>query len=70
MPQHDGSLENLQSFSDALKLINTLKADHEATVVVLIKTELMGSARMLITVETTIQQIIDTLKNSSKGESN
>ena len=29
----------------------------------------MGTARMLITVETTIEQIINTLKNSIKGES-
>ena len=38
-------------------------------VVELIKTKLMGTARMLITVETTIEQIINTLKNSIKGES-
>ena len=69
VPQYNGSLENLQGFTDALKLINNLKVDHEVTVVELIKTKLMSSARMLITVETTIEQIINTLKNSIKGES-
>lgn len=65
----DGKAENLQSFIDALSLIDSIKGTHEATAVSLIKTRLRGSARNLISTENTIISIINKLKNAVKGES-
>lgn len=69
LPDFDGKPQNMQSFIDALNLVNSLKEDHETVAVNLIKTKLKGSSRALISTETTIQQIIDKLSSTIKGES-
>lgn len=65
----DGKSTNLQSFVDGLETINQIKGTHEELAISLIKTKLKDSARQLITTESTITEIINTLKNSIKGES-
>lgn len=67
--EFDGKPENLRSFIDSLELLNTIKDNHEATAVSLIKTKLRGGARNLISSEQTISEIINKLKCSIKGES-
>lgn len=69
IPDFDGKVENLTSFIDALELVNSIKESHEAIAVSLVKTKLKGSARNLISNEDSLTRIIDTLKNSVKGES-
>lgn len=69
LPSYDGSAVNLQSFLDALTLLDTIKDNHETVAISLIKTKLVGTARNLISTEATIQQIINKLKSSVKGES-
>jgi len=69
LPEFDGKAENLQSFIDAISLLELIKDSHEAVAVNLVKTKLKGTARNLITNETTLQQIISKLKASVKGES-
>ena len=62
-------LQNLQRFIDGLETIDMLKGEHEALAVSLIKSKLKDSAIQLITTESSISTIINTLKNSIKGES-
>lgn len=69
LPDFDGRFENLQSFIDALQLINSIKETHEAVAISLIKTKLKGTSRNLITNETSLDQIITTLRSKVKGES-
>lgn len=68
IPEFDGKPENLQSFLDALTLLDALKETHEATAVIFIKTRLKGTARNLISTETTIQAIIARLRSTVKAE--
>lgn len=69
VPEFDGKPENLRSFTDSLRLLDSLKGTHETVAVSLIKTKLKGHARNLVNEETTINQIINTLNKSVKGES-
>lgn len=69
LSEYDGKAENLQSFKDALSLVDTIKGEHEATAIQLIKTKLKGHARNLISNEQTIAQIIAKLSSTVKGES-
>lgn len=65
----DGKSENLRSFLDSLTLVDSIKETHESIAISLIKTKLKGTARNLISNETTIRDIIAKLQNSVKGES-
>lgn len=69
IPDFNGSSENLQSFLDALDLIDSVKETHKQIAVRVIKTKLKGTARNLISSEGTIKDIIITLRKSVKGES-
>ncbi|KAI8117967.1 hypothetical protein CVS40_10305 [Lucilia cuprina] len=69
IPDFDGSAENLQSFLDALNLVGTIRENHEAVAIQLVKTKLRGTARNLISDETTLSEIIAKLSNTVKGES-
>ncbi|XP_037930617.1 uncharacterized protein LOC119665468 [Teleopsis dalmanni] len=69
IPEFDGKAENLRTFIDALRLVQSLMSSHEATAVNLIKTKLKGTARNLITNELTVEAIIQKLQSSVKGES-
>lgn len=69
LPEFDGKSENLRSFLDALALLDTVKGTHESVAVELVKTKLKGTARNLISSESTIQAIIGKLQISVKGES-
>lgn len=69
IPEFDGRPENLQSFVDALNLVESIKDTHETSAVSLIKTKLKGTARNLISSEATIQAVIAKLKGCVKGES-
>lgn len=69
LPDFDGKPENLQSFLDALALVDSVKDAHEQVAINLIKTKLKGTARNLLTNEATITAIVDTLRGSVKGES-
>lgn len=66
--EFSGKSENLQSFIDALSLVDSLKGTHETTAISLIKTRLKGHVRNLINTEQTIVSIIDKLKSGIKGE--
>lgn len=68
IPDYDGRAENLQSFIDALCLVDTIKETHEAVAINLVKTKLKGAARNLISTETTLQAVVEKLKTSIKGE--
>lgn len=65
----DGKPENLRTFLDSLQLIDSLKGTHEQAAVSLIKTRLKGTARNLISNESSISEIISKLNSSVKGES-
>ncbi|XP_065362017.1 probable serine/threonine-protein kinase DDB_G0293958 [Calliphora vicina] len=65
----DGKSENLRSFIDSLQLVDSIKGEHEAVAVSIIKTKLKGTARNYIENENTIIAIINKLNNSIKGES-
>lgn len=67
--EFDGKPENLRSFLDSLQLVDSIKDSHEQIAVSLIKTKLKGSARNLISQESTILEIINKLKLTVKGES-
>lgn len=69
IPEFDGKSENLPSFIDSLNLVKAIQGTHESTAVSLIKTKLKGTARNLISSENTINEIIQKLKTSVKGES-
>lgn len=69
LPDFDGKPENLQSFLDALALVESIKETHEQVAINLIKTKLKGAARNLLSSETTINDIMTKLKTSVKGES-
>jgi len=69
IPEFDGKPENLQSFLDALGLLDSLKSTHETTAISLIKTKLKGHVRNLISNEQTIAAIITQLSSAVKGES-
>lgn len=69
LPDFDGKPENLQSFLDALALVESMMETHEQVAVNLIKTKLKGTSRNLLSNETTIASIIATLKSSVKGDS-
>lgn len=68
LPDFDGRVDNLQSFLDALNLIDSIKGTHEAVAISLVKTKLKGAVRNLICTETTLQHVITKLKTSIKGE--
>lgn len=65
----DGKPENLRTFLDSLQLVDTLKGTHEQVAVSLIRTKLKGTARNLINNESSIDEIINKLKTSVRGES-
>lgn len=69
LPEFDGKSDNLQRFLDSISLTQTQAENHELTLIHLIKTKLVGSARNLITNENTVNAIIETLKSKVKGES-
>lgn len=69
LPDFDGKPENLRSFLDALTLLDSVKDTHEAVAINLIKTKLKGTARNLISDESTINNVIATLTGNVKGES-
>lgn len=69
LPEYDGSPSELIRFIDALTLLNLNKSTHEEVAIAIIKTKLKGMARALITTESTIEQIKDTLNNSIKPDS-
>lgn len=69
VPVFDGNINELQSFLDALGLIDRIKETHEMVAIEVIKTKLKGQARNLITNETTIQAVCAKLKSSVQGES-
>lgn len=58
----------LQSFVDALTLVDSMKDTHENVAINVIKTFLRGSARAAITNENTIEDIIQKLTSSIKIE--
>lgn len=58
----DGSQPKFLSFLDALELLKLNCGEHEANAVAFVKTRLTGKARDLITSETTLNEIIDSLK--------
>jgi len=55
IPELSGKSENLQSFVNALSLVDSLKVTHKTTAVSLIKTKLKGHVRNLINTEQTIE---------------
>lgn len=65
----NGKPENLRTFLDSLRLVDSLKDTHEQVAVSLIKTKLKGTARNLINNESSIDEIISKLSSSVKGES-
>lgn len=69
LPEFDGKLENLNSFLDALSLVDSIKEGHETVAINLEKTKLKGKARNLVTNESTLSSIIEKLKSTVKGES-
>lgn len=69
LPDFDGRPENLQSFVDAIGIVDSIKETHEVLAVNLVKTKLKGTARNLINSETTLAEIVSKLKGSVKGES-
>jgi len=69
LPDFDGKPENLQSFLDAIELVELIKETHEAVAVNLVKSKLKGTARNLITNETTLAAVRLKLKSAVKGES-
>lgn len=69
LPDFDGKPENLQSFIDALTLVESIKDTHESLAINLVKTKLKGTSRNLITTETTLSEIISKLRSTVKGES-
>jgi len=68
IPVFDGKAENLTSFIDALQILELIKGEHEQLAVSIIKTKLKGVARNLIGNETSISEIISSLKGNVKGE--
>lgn len=69
VPVFDGNVNELQSFLDALTLIDRIKETHEGIAIEVIKTKLKGQARNLITNENRIQDIKSKLVSSIQGES-
>lgn len=69
IPEFCGKSENLQSFIDALSLIDSFKGVHEATAVSFIKTKHKGHVRNLISTDQTITAIINKLMSGIKDES-
>lgn len=68
VPVFDGKAENLQSFIDALEILELITGEHEVLAVSIIKSRLKGAARNLIGNETTITEVISRLKSNVKGE--
>lgn len=69
LPQEfDGSPGKLQSFIDALTLLNANSNDQTANAVAFVKTRLTGKARDIITSEGTLVDIINSLRNGIKGD--
>lgn len=68
LPDFDGKPENLQSFLDAISLVDLIKGDHEGVAVNLVKTKLKGVARTLISDEATLEAVAERLKSAVKGE--
>lgn len=68
IPEFDGIPENLTRFIDALELVNDNVGDYMDTAIRIIKTKLIGSARSYITNETTIIEIVNTLKAHIKRD--
>jgi len=63
----DGSHEKLQGFLDALFLLKSVAGDNE-NAVAFVKTRLQDKARDIITYESSLDQVINTLKNNIKGD--
>lgn len=69
LPDFDGKAQNLQSFLDALSLVDSIKETHDTVAVNLVKTKLKGAARNILTTETTLQEVIVKLRTTVRGES-
>lgn len=69
IPDFDGRPENLRAFLDSLDLVESIKGTHEAVAVGVIKTKLKGTARNLISSESTVGEISRKLRSSVRGES-
>lgn len=69
LPEFDGKPENLNSFLDALSLVDSIKEGHETVAINLVRTKLKGNARNLVTNESTLISIIERLRSTVKGES-
>lgn len=67
--EFDGSPNKLQSFLDALELLNRNLNNHEENAVCFVKTRVTGKARDLITTENSLDDIIRTLRNGIKADS-
>ncbi|CAG9827128.1 unnamed protein product [Diabrotica balteata] len=65
----DGRAGKLQSFLDALELLEKIAIGHEETAITLIKTRLTNKARNVITTEDTIARIAEALKRELRGDS-
>lgn len=69
IPEFNGAPENLQSFIDALELLNISVGPHVDIAIKLIKSKLRSTARDYITNEADILAIITTLINKIKPDS-
>jgi hypothetical protein len=67
--EFNGDISKLQSFVDAISLLQVGAAEHEENAVLFVKTRLTGKARSLITTEKSLVEIIGTLKKGLKGDS-
>lgn len=69
IPEYDGKPEELQSFLNALDLVNSIKDVHEQVAVNIIKTKTKGKALTAINSATSIETIKTALKQKIKTES-
>lgn len=69
VPTFDGNVDELQSFLDALTIVEKIKDTHEEIAIGVIKTKLKGQARNLITNEDSIVAIRSKLESNIQGES-
>lgn len=70
IPEFDGTVSNLQSFLDALAIIDAQSENHGDLAAKIAKTKLKGNTRQLVTDEDdTIEKISNKLRLKVKGES-
>lgn len=68
LPDFDGKVENLQKFLNSLDVLELMKGDHESVAIAIIKSKLDSTTRGLLTTETTISAIKNTLATNIKGQ--